>query len=84
MTGTAPKTWKAYQKAIMDQFLTDHAQDDIIAKWRGLHLKKGKSIKKYIDHFWDLHLKACVFEEIGFKLRSTSIVRGFQRTCGRT
>ena len=29
-------------------------------------MEKGESIKKYIDRFWDLHLKACVFEYIGF------------------
>lgn len=50
----------------MKQFLTKHAQDDICAKWRSLHLDKGDPIKKYIDQLWDLHLKACIFEEIGF------------------
>lgn len=30
-------------------------------------MTKDESIKKYIDRFWDLHLKACVFEEIGFQ-----------------
>ena len=24
-------------------------------------------MKKYIDKFWDLHLKACVFEDVGFQ-----------------
>ena len=61
MTRQAPKTWKACCKAIMKQFLTSHAQDDVIAEWHGLHMEKGESIKKYIDRFWDLHLKACVF-----------------------
>ena len=76
MAKTAPKTWKACRKAIMDQFLTDHAQDDIIAEWRGLHLKKGESIKKYIDRFWDLHLKACVFEEISFQAQKHQYCAG--------
>ena len=61
MTGQAPRTWKACHKAIMHQFSTSHAQDDVIAEWQDLHMEKGESIKKYIDHFWDLYLKACVF-----------------------
>ena len=51
----------------MAYFLTEHAQDDVLIKWRGLHLNKGKPIKKYIYRFWNLHLKAYVFEEIGFQ-----------------
>lgn len=40
MAKTVPKTWKACQKTIMDQFLIDHAQDNIIVEWRGLHRDK--------------------------------------------
>ena len=51
----------------MKQFLTDGVKDDILTAWRGLKLEAGEPIKKYIDKFWELHLKACVFEDIGFQ-----------------
>ena len=66
MIGKAPRTWKSCKAAIIKQFLVEHARDDVLAKWRSLHLEKGKSIKNYIDRFWDLHLKAYIFEDIGF------------------
>ena len=66
ITRQSPKTWTECCKAIMTQFLIEHAQDDVMAEWRSLHLEKGESINKYIDRFWDLYLKACVFEEMGF------------------
>ena len=50
----------------MRQFLTDQAKDDILTAWWGLKLKKGKSMKKYTDKFWDLHLKAIVYKKIDF------------------
>ena len=75
MTGKAPCTWKACRVAIMKQFLMDHAAlDDVLAEWRSLHLDKGEPIKKYINRFWDLHFKACVFEEIGFQAQKHQYV----------
>ena len=32
--------------------------------WWGLKLDKGETIQKYIEKFWDLHLKATVFKKI--------------------
>ena len=74
--GKAPKTWKACREAIMTQFLTDDAKDDTLTAWRGLKLEKGESIKKYIDKFWDLHLKACVFEDINFQSQKQQYCAG--------
>ena len=51
----------------MKQFLTDGVKDKVLTAWRGLKLEKGEPMKKYIDKFWDLHLKACVFEDVGFQ-----------------
>lgn len=51
----------------MKQLLTDGVEDEVLTAWRGLKLKKGEPMKKYIDKFWDLHLKACVFEDVGFQ-----------------
>ena len=76
MRGKAPKTWKACRAAIMKQFLTDHAKDDVLTAWQGLQLDKGEPIKKYIDKFWDLHLKACVFEDIGFHAQKQQYCAG--------
>ena len=63
----------------MKQFLTNHAQDDLLAKWRSLQLDKGESIKKFIDWFWDLCLKACVFEEIGFQTQKQKYCVGLPK-----
>ena len=51
---------------MMKQFLTSNVRDDVLTAWRGLKLEKGKTIQKYVDKFWDLHLKATVFKNIEF------------------
>ena len=51
---------------MMKQFLTGNVRDDVLTAWRGLQLKKGDTIQKYVDRFWDLHLKATIFENIEF------------------
>ena len=50
----------------MKQFLTDQAKDDVLTQWQGLKLKKGETMQKYTDKFWDLHLKATVYKKIDF------------------
>ena len=50
----------------MKQFLTDQAKDDVLTAWQGLKLEKGETMQKYIDIFWDLHLKAIVYKKIDF------------------
>ena len=51
---------------MMTQFLTENAKDDVFTSWRGLKLERGESMQKYVDKFWDLHLKATVFKKIDF------------------
>ena len=62
----APKTWKECRSAIMKQFLPKGAKDEVLTAWRSFKLEEGESIQKYIDKFWDLHLKATVFSKIEF------------------
>ena len=64
--GIAPKTWKACREAIMKQFLTANAKDDVLTSWRGLKLDKGETMQRYVDKFWDHHLKAVIFKSIDF------------------
>ena len=64
--GIAPKTWKECRRAIMKQFLTDEAEDNVLTAWRSLTLELDKIIQKYVDKFWDAHLKATVFKRIEF------------------
>ena len=64
--GIAPKTWKECRISIMDQFLTDEAKDDVLTAWRSLKLEHGETVQKYVDKFWDAHLKATVFKRIEF------------------
>ena len=41
-------------------------RDGVLIAWRGLKLEKNETIQKYIDKFWDLHLKASIFGDIDF------------------
>ncbi|MCO5566480.1 hypothetical protein L7F22_020157 [Adiantum nelumboides] len=61
-----PRTWKLCRAAIMKQFLTEDAKDEVLTAWRELKLEKGESIQQYITNIWDLHLKAIVFKKIDF------------------
>ncbi|MCO5579929.1 hypothetical protein L7F22_033796 [Adiantum nelumboides] len=62
--GEAPKTWKALRTSIMKQFLASDAKDKVLTEWRSLKLSPYESIHKYVDKFWDLHLKATVYKKI--------------------
>ena len=64
--GRQPRTWKACRALMMKQFLTPNVKDEVFTAWRALKLEKGETIKMYVDKFWDLSLKAAVFQEIGF------------------
>ena len=64
--GIQPRTWKSCRLEMMKQFLTANVRDDVLTAWRGLKLDKGETIQKYVDKFWDLHLKASIFENIEF------------------
>ena len=73
--GIAPKIWKECRRAIMKQFLTNEAEDDVLTAWQSLTLEPGKSIQKYVDKFWDAHLKAIVFKRIDFAKQKQTILR---------
>ncbi|MCO5554109.1 hypothetical protein L7F22_007635 [Adiantum nelumboides] len=64
--GEAPKTWKALRASIMKQFLASDAMDKVLTEWRSLKLSPYESIHKYVNKFWDLHLKATVYKKIDF------------------
>ena len=64
--GQAPKTWKALRIAIMKQFLSSDAKDKVLTEWRGLKMSSQESIQKYVEKFWELHLKATVYKRIDF------------------
>ena len=64
--GLAPKTWKECRCAIMKKFLTNEAEDDVLTTWQSLPLDPSKTIQKYVDKFWDAHLKATIFKRIEF------------------
>ncbi|RXY73064.1 hypothetical protein DD581_33755, partial [Klebsiella pneumoniae] len=64
--GEAPQAWKALRFFIMKQFLDTDAKDKVFTEWRSLKLTPYESIHRYVDKFWDLHLKATVFQKIDF------------------
>ena len=60
----------------MKQFLTDQAKDDVLTTWRGLKLKKGESMQRYTNNFWDLHFKAIVYKKIDFSKQKKQCCAG--------
>ena len=47
--------------------------------WRGLKLDKGEIIQKYINNFWDLHLKATVYKKINFSMQKQQFCAGLNK-----
>ncbi|MCO5564390.1 hypothetical protein L7F22_018050 [Adiantum nelumboides] len=74
--GEAPKTWKALRASIMKQFLAGDAKDKVLTKWRSLKLSPYESIHKYVDKFWDLHLKATGYKKIDFEEQKQQFCAG--------
>ncbi|MCO5549343.1 hypothetical protein L7F22_002812 [Adiantum nelumboides] len=64
--GEAPKTWKTCRVAIMKQFLSHGASDQVLTAWRSLKLEEGENMQRYVETFWDLHLKVLVYKRINF------------------
>ena len=64
--GIAPRTWKECKRAIMKQVLTNDAEDNVLSAWQSLTLEPNETIQKYVDKFWDAHLKATIFKTIEF------------------
>ncbi|MCO5605068.1 hypothetical protein L7F22_059246 [Adiantum nelumboides] len=74
--GEAPKTWKALRASIMKQFLASNAKDKVLTECRSLKLSPYESIHKYVDKFWDLHLKATVYKKIDFEEQKQQFCAG--------
>ncbi|MCO5579076.1 hypothetical protein L7F22_032928 [Adiantum nelumboides] len=74
--GEAPKTWKALRASIMKQFLASDAKDKVLTEWRSLKLSPYESIHKYVDKFWDLHLKATIYKKIDFEEQKQQFCAG--------
>ncbi|MCO5577526.1 hypothetical protein L7F22_031357 [Adiantum nelumboides] len=74
--GEAPKTWKALRASIMKQFLASDAKDKVLTKWRSLKLSPYESIHKYVDKFWNLHLKATIYKKIDFEEQKQQFCAG--------
>ncbi|MCO5550180.1 hypothetical protein L7F22_003662 [Adiantum nelumboides] len=74
--GEVPKTWKALRASIMKQFLASNAKDKVLTKWRSIKLSPYESIHKYVDKFWDLHLKVTVCKKIDFEEQKQQFCAG--------
>ncbi|MCO5608335.1 hypothetical protein L7F22_062542 [Adiantum nelumboides] len=72
--GEPPKTWKALRASIMKQFLASNVKDKVLTKWRSL--KPYESIHKYVDKFWDLHLRSTVYKKIDFEEQKQQFCAG--------
>ncbi|MCO5605966.1 hypothetical protein L7F22_060152 [Adiantum nelumboides] len=60
----------------MKQFLSSNAKDKVLTEWRSLKLTPYESIQKYVDKFWDLHLKATVYRKIDFEEQKQQFCAG--------
>ncbi|MCO5609604.1 hypothetical protein L7F22_063834 [Adiantum nelumboides] len=74
--GEAPRTWKNLRVSIMKQFLSSDAKDKVLTEWRSLKLTPYESIQKYVDKFWNLHLKATVYRKIDFEEQKQQFCAG--------
>ncbi|MCO5557660.1 hypothetical protein L7F22_011228 [Adiantum nelumboides] len=74
--GEAPQTWKNLRASIMKQFLSSDAKDKVLTEWQSLKLPPFESIHKYVDKFWDLHLKATVYKKIDFEEQNQQFYAG--------
>ncbi|MCO5588892.1 hypothetical protein L7F22_042853 [Adiantum nelumboides] len=74
--GEAPRTWKNLRASIMKQFLSSDAKDKMLTEWQSLKLTPYESIHKYVDKFWDLHLKATVYKKIDFEEQKQQFCAG--------
>ncbi|MCO5587829.1 hypothetical protein L7F22_041781 [Adiantum nelumboides] len=60
----------------MKQLLASDAKDKVLIEWRSLKLSPYESIHKYVDKFWDLHLKATVYKKIDFEEQKQQFCAG--------
>ncbi|MCO5594016.1 hypothetical protein L7F22_048035 [Adiantum nelumboides] len=74
--GEAPRTWKNLRASIMKQFLSSDVKDKVLTEWQSLKLSPYESIHKYVDKFWDLHLKATVYKKIDFEEQKQQFCAG--------
>ncbi|MCO5593953.1 hypothetical protein L7F22_047972 [Adiantum nelumboides] len=63
----------------MKQFLASDAKDKVLTEWRRLKLSPYESIHKYVDKFWDLHLKATVYKKIDFEEQKQQFCAGLPK-----
>ncbi|MCO5612792.1 hypothetical protein L7F22_067062 [Adiantum nelumboides] len=54
-------------KSLHHEAILGKNKDKVLTKWRSLKLTPYESIHKYVDKFWDLHLKATVYKKIDFE-----------------
>ncbi|MCO5594483.1 hypothetical protein L7F22_048514 [Adiantum nelumboides] len=74
--GEVPLTWKNLRASIMKQFLSSDAKVKVLTEWQSLKLTPFESIHKYVDKFWDLHLKATVYKDIDFEEQNQQFCAG--------
>jgi len=60
----------------MKQFLSSDAKDRVLTEWRSLKMSPQESTQKYVDRFWDLHLKPTVFTRIDFEEQKQQFCAG--------
>ncbi|MCO5586751.1 hypothetical protein L7F22_040693 [Adiantum nelumboides] len=60
----------------MKQSLASSAKDKVLTEWKSLKLTHYESIHKYVDKFWDLHLKATVYKKIVFEEQKQQFCAG--------
>lgn len=62
-----PKMWIEFKTLLMKSFLPEDVEDKVLSKWHTLRLELGDTMHKYVEKFWDAHLKASIFQTMIFK-----------------
>ncbi|MCO5560443.1 hypothetical protein L7F22_014058 [Adiantum nelumboides] len=60
----------------MKQFLLHGASDQVLTAWQSLKLEEGENMQRYVEKFWDLHLKALVYKRINFSEQKQQFCAG--------
>ena len=73
------KTWKAMKIAIMKQFLPSDAKDKVLTQWRSLRMQPQETMQRYIEKFYELHLKAIIYKKIDFAKQKQQFFAGLSK-----
>ena len=58
------------------------AKDKVLSQWRSLRMQTQETMQRYIDKFWELHLKATVYKKLDFAKQKQQFCAGLSEEVG--